>query len=293
MDSLAQQLADLQPAVPEVTRIQLQQLVQECQTQFNRVSPYHDHAIAQVLASLNQNNTSEQVSAAKSWLILAFLQQHLAQMFSTAYPQGIQAEFRRQIERICQFVVTSQWQDYAPDVFYKDLALARLKLFPAGPALVDCYSGISLRQGLSLDIRQSWRFIRLLQQLGGRVGYYQTHVHLPLLPAFDHNGWKHAYQLIAQMLKQYPSIKGVFSVSWLRDPQLAEISPHLAYLNQGLIELGAQAFYCGIDTSGDALVKSRHRQQLFQQGKYQPQRVLLIWPKAALLRWAAGLTPVS
>jgi hypothetical protein len=97
------------------------------------------------------------------------------------------------------------------------------------------------------------------------------------------------YRAVAAVLRANPGLRGVVSASWLLDPALAEIAPQYTFARDRHLEGGAILFPVRKDRSGDsgALAASRTRQRLFDEGVYLPEIWAGVWPRAALLRWAA------
>lgn len=208
-------------------------------------------------------------------------------IFSDKYTKSIQEQYTRSFNRFLEISSRAQgWGEYIEDVYWKDLSLARQQMFPVGPLVVESYSGFGCRQGLNTNILQSLKFLKFLFLSEGREGYYQTHVHTPLLKEFNEEGWIYAYRCIAEMLKKRKKIKGVFGVAWFRDPQIANLSPRLAYLHKIPSENGGKHFSFGEDRTGNAFAKSKTRMKLYNEGKYQPMSYMMVWPRKELIVWA-------
>jgi len=95
---------------------------------------------------------------------------------------------------------------------------------------------------------------------------------------------------MAGMLELNPDVKGVAGVSWFYDPQVALISPHLAYLLTPT-HYGAFLARMGSDRHHieNAIVRSSVRRRLYEEGRYLPTCYLLAWPRRALIAWAHRL----
>jgi hypothetical protein len=77
--------------------------------------------------------------------------------------------------------------------------------------------------------------------------------------------------------------------SWFHSPDTFRVSPHLAWTNRTPTEHGAVLTTIGPARPDDGfLVGSRERHRLFHQGTFRPATALLIWPRDALLSWAAA-----
>ncbi len=84
-------------------------------------------------------------------------------------------------------------------------------------------------------------------------------------------------------------MKGLFGVSWFRDPALSHISPHLTRLTTMVTDHGARLFplgSCKAEGIRDATAKSKTRRRLYERGAYRPMEYLLVWPRKELLAWA-------
>ena len=177
------------------------------------------------------------------------------------------------------------------DVFRKDLSICLLLSFPCVAQVVEQTGGIPLRALTTGGIGQAARMVRHLTATGWRKGpYLEIHTHTPMLPGFTPKGWDQCYMLVAELLKQRPDCLGMVGGSWFYDPALAEVSPRLRYLAETPIDGGA--FRVRLGTSEEdaelATATSATRRTLVEEGKYVPTRWLLIWPRKALLNWAAA-----
>ena len=171
------------------------------------------------------------------------------------------------------------------DIFWKDLAIARLQAFPVYAGVVEFHSGFGLKQGLSANLLKSITFLFFILKHHRKM-YFRTHIHTPLLSHFSREGWVNSYLQIASVLKVDKSIKGLVRTSWYFDPKVKIISPHLSYLQELPLENGAYLFPVGVDDSGCALKKSHSRIELYDKGEYTPMNYLLIWPRDVLISWS-------
>lgn len=178
------------------------------------------------------------------------------------------------------------WGEQKLDVYWKELAMVRKLMFPAGAQIVEQYSGFSIKQALHLNNISTLRFLKFLALNGSSKGYYQIHTYTPELSQFNEKGWHECYLRLATMLKINTDIKGVFGISWFYDPQLTGISPRLTYLQSTPLLGGAKSFYLGNDNTGNAISTSKSRIKLYKDGKYIPKSYLLIWPRKELIAWA-------
>lgn len=254
---------------------------------FDRVQSYTPDSLAIIYEKIRNTKSAEELEIFRKIMILECLLNSWNDIFSDKYPPSIQIEFKKNSERMLKMCQNDTgWREYSDDDYWKDLAIARQQMYPAGAGIVEIYSGFGLRQGLSLNLRQSFRFLKLLISSRGRRGYFQIHTHTPLLCEFNEQGWNDCYMRISEMLVRHEDIKGVFRASWFCDPELAKTSPRLEYLQKMPVENGAKNFYIQADQTGNPFVKSKTRLKLYKEGKYKPKTYLLVWPRKELIKWA-------
>ena len=96
-----------------------------------------------------------------------------------------------------------------------------------------------------------------------------------------------SYYRMAQTLRLQPAIKGMVASSWLRSPDTAKASPHLAWMNRTIEANGGLVVVMGMaDPESGALARSAARKELYEAGEFIPTTGLVIWPRDAMLAWA-------
>ena len=132
---------------------------------------------------------------------------------------------------------------------------------------------------------QRVRFLRILliRPFGTRY-FFQHHLHSSLLERFDESGRLKMYRLVAALLDANQNHKGFCGTSWFYDPQLTKISPRLSYLADYPLAYGARRFHLGQDLTGSAIARSATRARLHEEGRYEPQSYMLVWPKKPMVR---------
>lgn len=225
-------------------------------------------------------------------VLLTLITQFDARLSQRRIPSSIIELFEIEFARIVDEISGSKTASYVPgnDRFMKDLSICRLKLYPCGAELLDELSGIPrsvLARGNVAQMIRSARFF-LLGKHGFRP-YYELHMHAPLRQHFHPDGWVACYRRVAELLALNPEVNGVTCSSWWYDPQLKTISPRLTYLREFLLDNGAEIFHIRADhdASYGATEKSATRLKLFESGEYVPQIYMAIWPRRALINWAA------
>ncbi|MEW5900803.1 MAG: hypothetical protein AB1715_05015, partial [Acidobacteriota bacterium] len=118
--------------------------------------------------------------------------------------------------------------------------------------------------------------------------YYQIHTHDRYLPRFTPEEMQKAYLQIARLLLQNLNIQGLYRISWLLDPQLEKISPHLAHLRKIPEQNGAVFFRLGtfpMDRER-AVRMSPLRKKLYEEGLYVPISYAYVWPREKIIQWS-------
>jgi hypothetical protein len=86
-----------------------------------------------------------------------------------------------------------------------------------------------------------------------------------------------------------PDVRAYLGCSWWLDPQLARVSPQLAWLARWMEEcrrFGALSTILGpAPPNSGYLVGDRRRRALYESGQWKPMNGLLFWPRKDLLRW--------
>ena len=98
-----------------------------------------------------------------------------------------------------------------------------------------------------------------------------------------------AYHRMARSMLLQPGIKGLITASWLHSPDTFAISPHLKWLNEVFLQNGGHVFPLGAAAvDSGVLHRSPERQQAYDAGTFKPTEALIVWPREAMLAWAAG-----
>lgn len=183
------------------------------------------------------------------------------------------------------------------DYFLKDIRFVTGLTVPCGARVVDLRSRIGRRRSLVLATRgRSLQPVTALLRGGSLEPWLTPHVDTRYLDEFDEQGWRRAHLRMASILRRQPEVRGVAATSWFYDPEVATVSPHLAYLRRRPVEAGAISI-AGRPGALDvraATSTSSARARLYREGRYQPRPYTLLWQRRELLRWAyqeGALTP--
>ncbi len=206
-------------------------------------------------------------------------------------PARVQRHQLLQFERLLGYEkIPDAWTTVTSDVYLKDFGLATLRLYAAASQVVDLRGGLPRSLLFKSGVRGLYKCMKMLADCGGLKPMLQIHTHTAYLDEFNEAGWEECYRTCADIYRARPDIKGMYGGSWFYDPQLAAISPRLAYLVDTPCKAGAHLIFA--DETGefvqDAIATSPTRRQLYESGQYHPRRYALVWSRASQTRWASG-----
>lgn len=216
------------------------------------------------------------------------------------HPGPAAAEFtaplRTELERIVAEAGSAEvLHTVGTDQTLKDLAVCTGRVHAGGAQLIEPHRGLSRGAVLRAGLLQATEFLQTLVRLGGHDRFLEIHTSNKTLHEFTPAGWDRCYQRAAALLEADPAARGLFGSSWFYDPVLTRLSPRLAYLRAVPASAGARFYELGpdADATRDALATSPTRRELARTGAYTPTRWLMLWPRAALLDWAAARRPYA
>jgi len=169
--------------------------------------------------------------------------------------------------------------------------MATLQRFPAGEFEWEV-TGLPRSWLLQVERRALPRLATFLVKLGGFSPLLYPHLGAlrPKRIMLVEREINRSYYRIASSMRLQPKIKGMFAQAWFFSPDTHIVSPHLAWLTRCFVENGG--FVCRMgatsETGDGALSRSNRRKQLYESGEFRPTRGLVLWPRDAMLRWAAN-----
>jgi len=180
--------------------------------------------------------------------------------------------------------------DAARGSFVALCEVATLRRFPAGQLH---WNLSGLPRSWLLKVRGRAR-LTLLAWVAGRLRGFRP-VFFPHLNAHRKSRWilteqesNRSYYRMAQSMIHQPGVKGLVASSWLHSPDTFAVSPHLAWMNRTFLENGGLVVIMGpADPDCGVLSRSPERKKLYDEGTFKPTTGLVIWPRAAMLDWAA------
>lgn len=167
---------------------------------------------------------------------------------------------------------------------------ASLRRFPAGEFDWEA-GGLPLSYLLRVSPRDLPRAVyTTVARLGGRAPVFFAHLgygrRRASLSEVEAN---RSYYRMARSMELQPAVRGFVASSWIRSPDTHRVSPHLAWLNRVFLENGGFVAVMGAADPGcGVFVRSRARRALYERGEFVPTVGLVIWPRRAMIRWAAA-----
>jgi hypothetical protein len=182
------------------------------------------------------------------------------------------------------------YYDYHCRSFVLDVMVCSLRYITIGGAWIAEIRRVGLRPFFGDGVKQFFSYLFfIIFKAHGFSPYVTTHTAVRTLRHFNEHEMNLAYMRIAELMKWNPRIKGFYRRSWFLDPNLEDISPKLGYLRKVPLQNGAKLFAAG-STKRDikyALMVSRTRRRLYEEGKYLPTGYAYIWPRKEYLLFAA------
>ena len=207
-----------------------------------------------------------------------------------ALPPSVVVRLAETLRKILTLVKTPRPRYFRHDneMFGKDLGIARLTLLPFGAEIVDVRAGLPRSALWTYGWSSSLQVARIFTRLRGTRPMLAGHWDRRLVAEFTVDGYRRFYRTVAEFLDLNPIYVGLVGTSWWFDPAVAQISPELAFLREEPLQ-GEAEFIRAPNTPEYSVVhalQGHRRAQLHREGKYQPQSYTIVWPRAALLRWA-------
>lgn len=258
-------------------------LLEQCRLRF-RYQPYHAlPAVRQALVQLGQKHGQSTQAQVMQWLLARLVLDFGVDKLDYKVTESVRELYRTSQQRI---LATPPDRWCLDDRFFKDLALARGDLFPAGERVVEPCSVLQRALLYRSGPGQALRFARATLRAKGTRPVFRLHVHLSEAPRLSKATWRQTCEYIVEMLKINPGVKGVVGASWFYDPELPGVSPRLAFINDQLRAGGARWFFSHVE-GGDsgAFARSESRKAAFETGRYIPRCYAVFWPRRDALAW--------
>jgi hypothetical protein len=116
----------------------------------------------------------------------------------------------------------------------------------------------------------------------------ELHLDVRTLRNFNADGFNQVYRAAAELMRRRGDLAGLYGASWLYDPQVAAISPGLAFVRRTAEDGGARIVRLKVDPAQTAFAVTRSptRRALVESGRYRPACYAMYWSAADLIAWA-------
>lgn len=247
---------------------------------------YTSGAIKEFCLSVEKKHSKAAMAILHKLVMLHFIQTPNDRINSIILTPELQSLAKIEHQRIVSEFSSEPIEFYIVDndKFMKDLGLCTGRLFYAGAPVLEPFSTIPKKLVVSGGPLKTYQVLKS----GGFSPYFQVHTSDKHLKEYNEQGWDRCYKHAAALLELNPQFKGIFGSSWFYDPEIEKISPRINYLRSRQLKNGAMSFFMSQDKGSEDLATrtSPTRKQLFDAGKYQPKKFMLIWPKKEILAWA-------
>lgn len=108
----------------------------------------------------------------------------------------------------------------------------------------------------------------------------------------DWNAWMEQIPPAVAFFRANPQFAGMFGTGWMSDPAVAEMSPHLAFMREVMLDGGATIVAIGStddETIEHATSTSATRRHRYEEGSWTPSDHRLVWARDDFLRWVEKL----
>lgn len=244
-------------------------------------------------------NYSENDQAVLRCALVAKLALHLPAIVNKLnLPESIILLYPDAFDRLAEFlnITCTQPYDSTTEFFCKDVRFVLGLSIPNGAIITDMFSHVSIFSVI-LSLFRTRRISGIIKyaSVKGIGSWFRGHIDSRYLTDVNERGFDNAFCRTAELLLRKNDVRGYVGTSWLHDPPLSFVSPHLAYFQKWPREGGAFLLRHATEHSDieSAIRTSKTRRQLFQEGKYIPVCYSMLWPRDKLIAWAKQVTKSS
>jgi hypothetical protein len=169
------------------------------------------------------------------------------------------------------------------------IKISLLRWLPAGMNYFE-YSGIPRKNLWLCPIRDKMALAGYIMfRMKGLRPTIELHLPAQLDRRYTKTECEYSYRIVAEVLRMQPWVRGISGSSWLYDPAVGHISPHLAFARELPEFNGGFLHRLGYTNNADrkALLKSPTRRKCYEEGKYLPVDYARYWSRTDVLAWVA------
>jgi hypothetical protein len=185
------------------------------------------------------------------------------------------------------------WFDAGRNSFAAICKLVTLRRFPAGQFHWEV-SGLERSSLVRVRGLDRVRLASAILRLGGFSPLFVPHLPWRKQIVLLERQQLLSYYRMAEAMRRQPQIRGLTAESWIHSPDTSGVSPHLAFVNRVLYEWGGVVVRSGPAGPLSGVFEGEElRKRLAEEGKFSPTSGLVVWPRRAILRWAAHYAGAS
>lgn len=179
------------------------------------------------------------------------------------------------------------WFEAGRYTFSAICKLVTLRRFPAGQFHWEI-SGLPLSVFRRVQGLDRVRLAAAVLRMGGRRPVIVPHMPWRRQPVLLEHQQHLAYARMAEAMARRPDIRGLMAEAWFHAPDTGKASPHLAWVNRVFHERGGVVVSSGPAGEASGVFElGGTRRRLAEEGRFTPTLGVVVWPRRAMLTWAA------
>jgi hypothetical protein len=222
------------------------------------------------------------------YALLVAAHHNMARLATLPVPRDVIQLFLQEFARLAEAHESDLiWFDASGNNFTAICKLVTLRRFPAGQFHWEV-SGLDRLSFLRVRGMDRVRLACAVLRLGGFSPMIVPHMPWRRQIVLLEKQQLLAYFRMAEAMRVQPRIRGLIAESWIHSPDTPHVSPHLAFVNRVLYEWGGIVVRSGPAGPLSGVFEGEEaRKRLAEEGRFSPTSGLVIWPRHAMLRWAA------
>lgn len=98
-----------------------------------------------------------------------------------------------------------------------------------------------------------------------------------------------SYHRMARSMALQPAVKGFVAAAWFYSPDTFAVTPHLAWMSRIFEQHGGLVARIGpAHPESGVFEGGGRRRRLYDEGTFKPTSAMVLWPRRAMLAWAAA-----
>ena len=247
------------------------------------------HSISSIWEQIRHQLGEDAVGRFNRMLLCELISTAEDRVLKRQLPESIIQEYVEAFGRVLNKIdeISSAYSDPYDDTALKDLGICSQTMIPAGYCVMDIAGGMVRELFFAGGLRQFLKFFWIYVVRYRHSGpFLFSHFHDEHREKFSPEGRIATFKIIAQLMTARTEFKALVGTAWYLDPEVASISPHLAYV-RALPEENGAYFFRGQPEIHRGAFTSKTRRRLYEEGKYVPRPYTMVWPRERLISWAS------